>query len=423
MNEVSNEKRILGWGKYEFGMIIMFFMAWGFIFLDRLTISFLAPFVIGELNITAIQYGLIGTATTGCFAVSAIVFGAVSDYSGVRKKWLIPFVLGAAIFSGAGAFTDTFGQLIITRAMVGFCEGPILPLIMAIVAKESTPSRWALNASLVNMGVAIIAITLGPVFTTQVALAYDWRMAFLLASIPTFLLGLLMIKVIREVRVVPSLDVNGKKENAIQSLGKLLKYRNIVLCFLISMFSMAGYWTLNLYTAIYFSTEGGREMSSVGAIMSLGGLIGLCWGIIIPKLSDAIGRKPALIIAFILAALVPLAMYGVPTSMAAVALYCVLAGMGGCINPMLYSVIPAETLPANLIGTAAGLILGFAEITGGALWPAISGFVIQKSGLPIVMLVGGLAFLIAMVLALFVKETYTKEKREAMKAGNAVIHG
>jgi len=415
MEQMSTGKRFLGWGAYEFGLVIWFFLAWGFVFLDRLTIAFLAPLVMSDLAITPTQYGLIATATTACFAVSSVVFGVVSDNSGVRKKWLIPAVLGAAVFSALGALTNSFGTLIIDRALVGFCEGPIISIMMAMVAKESTPNRLALNAGIVNTGVAVIAVTLGPIMTTQIAAANDWRMAFLIASIPTFILGLLMMKFVREVRFEPTRDASGKKEGAFSSLVKLLKYRNIVICFLIGILTMVGYWTMMLYASLFFSTVGGRDIASIGFIIGTMGILCIVWTIVVPKLSDAIGRKPALIIWFALCCLAPLTMFGAPTSFAAVIIYCLVAGIPGSICPLYYSTIPAETLPPNLIGTAGGLIIGVAEIIGGSAWPAISGVVATNSGLPYVMLVGGIAYLVALVLCFALKETHTKEKRQALK--------
>jgi len=415
MEQISTDKRFLGWGRYEFSLVVWFFLAWGFVFLDRLTIAFLAPLVMSDLAITPIQFGLIATATTACFAISSIIFGTISDNSGFRKKWLIPFVLGAAVFSALGAVTNSFGTLIIDRALVGFCEGPIMALIMTMLAKESSPNRLALNAGIINMGVAVIAVTLGPIMTTQIAAANDWRMAFLLASIPTFIIGLLMMKFVREVRCEPSIDASGKKESAIKSLGKLFKYRNIVICFLIGILTMVGYWTMMLYASLFFSTIGGRNIASIGFIIGIMGVLCIVWTIVVPKLSDFIGRKPALIIWFALCCLAPFAMFGAPTSFASVVIYCLVAGIPGSITVLCFSVIPAETLPANLIGTANGLIIGVSEIIGGAAWPALSGVVATNSGLPYVMLVGGIAYLVALVLCFALKETNTKEKRQAIR--------
>jgi predicted MFS family arabinose efflux permease len=361
-----------------------------------------------DLSISVTQFGRIGTATTGCYAVSANLFGAISDRSGVRKRWLLPFILGTAVFSALGAVTNTFGTLILTRALVGFCEGPILPLMFAMIHKESSPSKTALNPGIINMGVAVIAVTIGPIFTTQIAVASNWRMAFLLASIPTFIFFLFMIKFVREVHVPPTLDDKGKKESALVSFAKLVKYRNVVVCFILGILLMCGYWTLMLYATLFFSTVGGRDISSAGFIVGLMGVLCIVWTIVVPKLSDYIGRKPALVIWYFLCALGPIAMFGAPQSFTAAIIYALVGGIPGSIFPFMQGIIPSETLPPGLLATASGLITGCSEFVGGAAWPALSGVIAGKYGLHVTILVGGIAFVIAVFVALLLKETRVK---------------
>lgn len=409
--EKLGEKRFFGWSVYEFGLAIWFFLAWGFVFLDRLTISFLAPLVMEDLSITPTQYGLIGTATTGCFAIASIIFPSLSDRSGFRKKWLIPFVFGAALFSGLGALTNSFETLILTRALVGFCEGPILSLMYALIIPVSSKNRAATNTGIINTGCAVVAVTLGPIITTQVAAAYDWRMAFLVASIPTAIIGLCMMKAVREITFEPASNAEGKKDSVFVNMGKAMKYKNVVLCFIIGILFMCGYWTLMLYASLFFSTVGGREITSIGFIIATMGVLCIVWTVVVPKVSDFIGRKGACILWFAISALAPLAMFGAPTSWPTVVIYMLVAGIPGSMIPLIYSIIPAETLPPNLFATASGVIIGISELLGGAAWPAISGVVAEKSGLPTVMLVGGVALAISMVISIFLKETYPKSAR------------
>ena len=90
----NNEKKIFGWGRYELSLLILFAFVWGFIFLDRLVMSFLAPLVMEDLGITDPQFGLINTFTTGCYAIAAIVLSPILESTGKRKKWLDPALSG-----------------------------------------------------------------------------------------------------------------------------------------------------------------------------------------------------------------------------------------------------------------------------------------------------------------------------------------
>ena len=85
----ATEKKIFGWGKYEFTILWWSFLIWGLVFLDRLVMPFTAPAVIADLGITEVQYGLINAFTTGAYAIGAIFITGALERTGKRKKWLI----------------------------------------------------------------------------------------------------------------------------------------------------------------------------------------------------------------------------------------------------------------------------------------------------------------------------------------------
>ena len=408
MNDTLNkEKSFFGWQKYEFTMLFWFFIVWGFIFLDRLVMPFLAPLVMPDLGITDPQYGLINTFTTGCYAVSAIVLTPILEATGKRKKWLILMCLGAGIFACVGAITQDVWSLLITRAAVGFFEGPIAPIIFAMLLKESSPNKIALNPGVVNMGVAVIAVTIGPILVTQIAAASGWRMGFLVAGIVSIVVSLVLLKVLREVPF--SQESQGEKKESIGVvLKKLLSNRNVVLSFILGILCMCGYWTLMLYATLFFSTVGGRDITAAGFIVSLMGVLCIVWTVVVPKISDYIGRKPAVMMWFALCAIAPFAMFGAPESFAAVLLYALVGGIPGAIFPFFQAIIPGESLPNYMLGTASGLIIGVSEILGGAAWPAFAGIVAGNYGYPSVILVAGIAYTAAIVIAIFLKETKGK---------------
>jgi len=97
-------------------------------------------------------------------------------------------------------------------------------------------------------------------------------------------------------------------------------------------------------------------------------------------------------------------MFGAPLSFASVLLYsCFL--MTGSIVPFFQAIIPAETLPNYMLGTASGLILGVSELTGGSAWPLAAGVIASRGGIAYAILVAGIAAIVAAVISLFVKET------------------
>ena len=356
--------------RYERTLVSLFFLAWGFVFLDRLVISFLFPIIVPEMNLSNAQVGQIGFVTTAAFALSAVVFGAMSDKSGLRKRWLVPLVFATALFTALCAFTQTFTQLMILRALVGVCEGPILPIMMSMLAQVSSENKFGRNSGIVNGGVAIIGIFLGPIIVTQIAAVTNWQMSFLLVSLPTFILAFALIKYTREVEISPAdkaLDEEGKAGGFFEAL----KYRNIVICCLIAIVNMAGYWTLLLFAPLYWVNVGNISVQNMGFMTSAMGLLGIVYAILVPKLSDNFGRKPITIIFYIFCILPPLAMYFFPGAIPSIVIYLLFAGVAGGLGPIFMTLIPLETVPERLKATSTGLIIGLGEVLGGGCIPHI----------------------------------------------------
>ncbi|MCL1895246.1 MAG: MFS transporter [Clostridiales bacterium] len=403
MNETLNpEKKILGWGKYEFSILWMFFLIWGLVFLDRLVLAFTAPMVIPDLGLAEVEFGWIMTATTGAYALASIFLTPVLEATGKRKRWLILMCLGAGIFACLGALTNNVWELLITRALVGLFEGPIAPLIFAMLFRESSAHRVALNAGIVNMGVGVVAFAIGAPLVTKIAAdTGSWRNSFLLAGVVSIIVSLVLIAVLKEKPFLPE----ERKESMIVSLGKLLKYRNVVLCFILGILTMVLYWTQTNYATLYFTMVSDNPIESAGVIVGLSGALGFAWTVVVPKVSDYMGRKGALIMWFLLASLVPFIMYFMPGASAAMIMYLIFGGLVGSIIPFFQAIIPSETLPNYILGVASGLIIGISELVGGSLWQAVAGYIFATSGVPTVILIGGIVAVIAAILSFFLKET------------------
>lgn len=391
--------------RYERTLVSLFFLAWGFVFLDRLVISFLFPIIVPEMNLTNAQVGQIGFVTTAAFALSAVVFGGLSDKSGLRKRWLVPLVFATALFTALCAFTQTFTQLMILRALVGVCEGPILPIMMSMLAQVSSQNKFGRNSGIVNGGVAIIGIFLGPMIVTQIASLTNWQMSFLLVSLPTFILAFALVKFTKEVEISPVDQAQHEKMKA-GGFVEALKYRNIVICCLIAIVNMAGYWTLLLFAPLYWVNVGNISVQNMGFMTSAMGLLGIVYAILVPKLSDNFGRKPITIIFYIFCILPPLAMYFFPGALPSFVIYLLFAGVAGGLGPIFMTLIPLETVPERLKATSTGLIIGLGEVLGGAVFPIFAGSIADTKGLPFMMLVAAGAFFLAFLFSFILKESH-----------------
>ncbi len=394
--------------RYEWRLVILFAFGWGFLFLDRLCISYMMPTLTEAMSLTNAQVGLLGSVNTICFAISSIVVGILSDRSGYRKRWLIPFVFATAIFSGLCAVSTNHTQLMILRGLVGLAEGPIMALIYSLLAPASTDETYGRNTGIVNVGAAVIAVTLGPVAITQLLSISTWQMTFLLASIPSAILGLIMIKAVKERKTEKAaVPDSTQKEGGLKILLEALRIRNVLLCCLIGIVGFGAYWVLMLYVPLYWTSVVGKDIQSMGFVTSGMGVLAVVYCFFVPKISDVIGRKTALLLFYFTSMLAPFSMALFAQSDVTVYIYMMLAGIPCATLPIFMSIVPVESSPDYLRASAGGLVVGIGELIGGSVIPAWAGRLADQSagGLTTTMLVGAVCLLIAGLLSIGLKES------------------
>ena len=82
---------------YENRLLLILCVTSGFVFFDRLALSFLFPFISDELHLSEIQLGLMSSVLSLTWALSGALSGAWSDARGVRKPILLLAVLGFSV--------------------------------------------------------------------------------------------------------------------------------------------------------------------------------------------------------------------------------------------------------------------------------------------------------------------------------------
>ncbi len=397
---------------YEWKIVAIIFLTWGFVFLDRTAISYILPVLVDEMDLTAGQVGKINMWQTIGYALAGPIIGIISDRTGKRKSLLIAMVIATAIFSALSAFANSYGALLVIRFLVGAAEGPILPLAVTLVAAASSTGRFGRNVGIVNAGVAVISGTLGPTLTTQLVAITNWHLAFVIVSLPSFILALIIWKVAIEVPV-PNVQASMKKEEKKVSLLEVLKYRNVVFSIFISISMMAGFWILIVFAPLYLTTVGNLSMKNMGFIISTMGIVTICTSILVPLFSDKFGRKPALIIFASLAGFAPLGLFLFPGGMIGNVALILCGGLFGAIAPIYMNIIPEETMPPHLRATTSALIIGIGEIFGAAFVVGGAGTVADTYGLPIVMIIASVAGLLIALLGFGLIETNPRKKQKA----------
>lgn len=354
---------------YENGIVSLMALIFGAMFFDRLALNFLMPYVAKDLDLNNTQIGALAAGLALAWALSSYFITAWSENRNRHKLTFIAAVFVFSICSFGSGMAISFATLLIARVVMGIAEGPVVPLAQIFVERESTPSRLGLNVGILQaIGSALFGSILAPVILVAIAENIGWQKAFFVAGIPGLLLGCIAWFYIK-----PSTAISqSTKEESSIGITALFKYHNIrwgiatACCFF-------GWWFATLpFISKYFVDNQGMSNDQMGATMGILGIAGLVASIIIPTLSDKIGRKKALIIAGVLGVFFPFAVYYLNgTSLQLPAMFISYALMGSL--PIIAAVIPSEAVPAKLKAKALGLTTAIAEIVGGVMVPGIAG--------------------------------------------------
>ncbi|MFU7332561.1 MFS transporter, partial [Pseudomonas aeruginosa] len=299
---------------YENVLLCVLFLTFGFVFFDRLALSFLFPFMEQELQLSNSHLGMLSSVLALAWAVSGALVGAWSDRRGQRKPLLIVAVILFSLCSALSGLVGGFLSLLLFRGIMGLAEGPILPLSQSLMVEASSPHRRGLNMGLLQGSAAgLLGAVIGPPLLVALAEALGWRHAFIVSLLPGLLIAWLIW---RHVRPDPP-RAQRPAPRAEEAKGKrlaLLKSRNILLCTLISCVFVTWFIVLISFTPTFLVNARGFSPATMGRLMSCLGVAWVVWGFAVPAISDRIGRRPTLVAFSLLAACCPLALLYAPNA-------------------------------------------------------------------------------------------------------------
>src|SRR5262245_35802332 len=173
--ETDNKSKVF---TYENGLLLLLGFTFGIVFFERNAIGPLATFIINDLGLSQTQMGMLGSGLALAWAIAAYVIGAWSDRSGLRKPFLLVSVVVFSLCSALSGVAATFAMLLLARVVMGFAEGPFLPICFSIMNVESSPKRRGVNAGLMqNFFASLLGTTIAPLVLPLLADAYGWRAA------------------------------------------------------------------------------------------------------------------------------------------------------------------------------------------------------------------------------------------------------
>lgn len=158
---------------------------------------FIMPAIIPELTtefrVSADTIGWAGSAFLLIGALLGLLFGVATDRHSRKRLLIAAVLLGEVpcVLTGVRFFTDTFTGFVVMRLLTGIGVGGIYPITFSLLADLVSERHRAKASALVDIfwGLGMLSGPLWAAFalTTE----YGWRLAFILAALPSFPLVLL----------------------------------------------------------------------------------------------------------------------------------------------------------------------------------------------------------------------------------------
>jgi MFS family permease len=389
---------------YENGLLLLLGFTFGIVFFERNAIGPLAAYIIKDLGLNQAEIGMLGSGLSLAWAIAAYAIGAWSDRSGLRKPFLLVSVIVFSLCSALSGVAATFMMLLLARVIMGFAEGPFLPICFSIMNVESSPKRRGVNAGLMqNFFASLLGTTVAPLVLPWLADDYGWRTAFYLSAVPGLICAALIWLFVKEPRSAAqeATATTADKPGLFAMLGQ----RNILVCSGVSVFMISWYLVGIIFLPVFFTVVKGMAPDVAGQVVAPMGIATMICGFIVPAISDRIGRKPAMIIFTFIGLVTPIAALNFSGPQWMLSLLLLIGWTASGSFAVFMGVIPSETVPKTLAASSMGLVVGAGEIVGGVLSPTISGWIADRTSLAAHMVVMMVCALCGGLLSLFLRET------------------
>jgi ACS family hexuronate transporter-like MFS transporter len=381
-------------------------------YVDRQTLSVLAPALSRELNLSPVDYSNITTAFLAAYTVMYVGSGFLVDRFGARRA-LSAFVLWWSLANMAHALARGVWSLGVLRFLLGMGESGNFMAAFRVVSEWYTPRERALVHGLIQGGAAIGAI-LAPPAITWIHQYHGWRPAFLFTGALGFvwLAFWLMLyhppekhpRITAEERALLVDEAEIAQVPPRPSWRSLLRSREVSGLLWSRFFSDPVWWFYLFWLPKYLVEQRGFTMAEMGMLAWLPYLsadLGALAGGWLSGRLVASGHPP---LEARMRVMLPLALL-MPLSMAVnhassrpviIGLICVVtfAHMAWKTNQ---NTLTNDIFPRSMIGSVSGL-LAFGTGLGGTLFTKLTGHVVQGFGYELIFIVMGMLHPISYLL-------------------------
>lgn len=154
-------------------------------YIDRLTVSVLAPVITEALRLSNLEYASLGTWFLLAYTISQGVSGKLYDQIGARRGFTLSITIWS-LAAMAHAMARGLGSLSVFRFLLGLGEAGNWPGAAKVIAEWFPVRERAFAMAIFNSGAAIGSIIAPPIIV-WLQLSYGWQTTFIVTGALGFL--------------------------------------------------------------------------------------------------------------------------------------------------------------------------------------------------------------------------------------------
>ncbi|HUH86118.1 MAG TPA: MFS transporter [Stellaceae bacterium] len=385
---------------YVISLVGLLVLLWGSVGLNRIGLGFILPNLRHEFGIDNLEASLLLAGTSITWAFASWGGGWLSDHYG-RRPVLLPAMAFICLMTAAMGLAGGFWSMFIIRDLLGVGDGIGWSVGEASIGEE-VPERWrGVSQAIFTAGYTLIGAGLGAIIITRLTQHFGWRWAFPVIAAATALIVIALWALMRE-----PLQRHAHSAVDWRSALRLLRNPSLVLltlmgCAILTWLQVFAFFDHSFLLHVRHFGE-----VDAGDIAAFWGFAGAGGAVVLPLISDFVGRRPVVLLSALVSA-ATLALYlfldldkGMMQLVLGVSGFC---GFG--LLPIVLATCVSEAVAQNERGAALGVTNFFGVIVGTTLMPILAGKIADSIGLVAALIIPIAAHVAVMLLILGIAET------------------
>lgn len=358
----------------RYSILLLCWIGWVIIYLCRSILPPILPILAREFNMSHAESGMLETTYLAGYILVKIPAGIMVNKLGTRKTLVIG-VVGYALSMLLNFFATSLLHIFLLRFLLGFFQGIHLPVANMLLSEKFGKMQGraiGFHESGPNVG-NTIALPL----TISIISIWNWRFAFLLISLPAFLLAMFMYIILEDERYDGEESVNLQVKNSRDVKLSSFLFLLFPLALAHSIYNLC-LRTLFTFIPSYLVEFKGFDFWLAGWAASLLPAAGILAKMLSGYFSEFIGDRNAIFLSIFISGLMLFALTIVYDLNSTYLVLMIIGLFLYAYSPIIYSSI-TKSLPTELKSLGLGVVTMIGNIVG-AFSTYLAGFLIDFQG-------------------------------------------